>query len=110
MGLIVLPTPRRADRDQRTEEQMANHERQFKRKVDFMLSIGVSCRSPINHETDPQAPIWNGEFGPVYQSKDDGKPDWEEINVSRLEALKHQLEVYSKHHTSWSIWLWKGES
>lgn len=27
---------------QRTEEQLANHEKQFKRKVEFMLSIEVS--------------------------------------------------------------------
>jgi hypothetical protein len=44
----------------------------------------------------------------VYQSADDGKPDWEEINDSRLEALKHQLEMYAKQNVSWSIWLWKG--
>jgi aryl-phospho-beta-D-glucosidase BglC (GH1 family) len=58
----------------------------------------------------PQAPIWNGEFGPVYQSADDGKPDWQDINESRLAALKHQLEMYSEHNVSWSIWLWKGAS
>jgi hypothetical protein len=56
-----------------------------------------------------QAPIWNGEFGPVYQSAVDGTPDWEEVNSSRLEALKHQLEIYAKHDVSWSIWLWKGK-
>jgi len=44
----------------------------------------------------------------VYQSTDDGKPDCEEINDSRLEALKHQLEMYAKQNVSWSIWLWKG--
>lgn len=44
----------------------------------------------------------------MYQSRHDGK-DWEQINASRLEALKHQLEVYAKHNTSWSIWLWKGK-
>lgn len=44
----------------------------------------------------------------MYQSRHDGR-DWEQINASRLEALKHQLEVYAKHNTSWSIWLWKGK-
>ncbi|KAI9635318.1 glycoside hydrolase superfamily [Dioszegia hungarica] len=77
----------------RTAEQVANHEKQFSRKVEFMRSIN--------------APIWNGEFGPVYQNAGDGKPDWEEINDSRLAALKHQLEMYSAVNVSWSIWLWK---
>lgn len=53
-----------------------------------------------------QAPIWNGEFGPVYQNASDPKAD--EINASRLAALKHQLELYRELSVSWSIWLWKG--
>jgi aryl-phospho-beta-D-glucosidase BglC (GH1 family) len=96
---------------QRTEEQMANHEKQFRRKVEFMLSIGVSFSSMISQwqaDSCKQAPIWNGEFGPVYQSQNDSE-EWEQVNESRLEALKHQLEVYARHNTSWSIWLWKGE-
>lgn len=57
---------------------------------------------------DREAPIWNGEFGPVYQNAFDGKADWQEINDSRIAALSHQLELYSESNASWSIWLWKG--
>ncbi len=49
----------------------------------------------------------DGEFGPVYQSEDDGLPNWQEINESRFTVLKDQLEVYKKANASWSIWLYK---
>jgi hypothetical protein len=54
-----------------------------------------------------QLPIWNGEFGPVYQNEDDGLADWEKINTSRYHVLKTQLGIYAKNNTSWSIWLYK---
>ena len=61
------------------------------------------------HElTLEQIPIWNGEFGPVYQNSEDGLPDWEEINKQRYAVLECQLGLYAKAKTSWSIWLWKG--
>ncbi len=49
----------------------------------------------------------DGEFGPVYQSEDDGIADWQDINESRYQVLKDQLEVYRKAKASWSIWLYK---
>ena len=52
-------------------------------------------------------PIWNGEFGPVYQNAEDGLADWEEINQRRYHVLKDQLDIYDKAKASWSIWLWK---
>lgn len=52
-------------------------------------------------------PIWNGEFGPVYQNAEDGLPDWQEINKRRYHVLEDQLELYDKAKASWSIWLWK---
>lgn len=56
-------------------------------------------------------PIWNGEFGPVYQNRNDGIPNWEKINDERYDVLQCQLDIYNKTpNTSWSIWLWKGES
>jgi hypothetical protein len=52
-------------------------------------------------------PIWNGEFGPVYQSADDGLPNWQEINKTRYQVLEDQLDIYDRAKASWSIWLWK---
>lgn len=52
-------------------------------------------------------PIWNGEFGPVYQNAEDGLPDWQEINKRRYHVLEDQLDIYDKAKASWSIWLWK---
>lgn len=52
-------------------------------------------------------PIWNGEFGPVYQSASDGLADWEAINEQRYNVLGCQLDIYAKNKTSWSIWLYK---
>ncbi|GHJ89172.1 hypothetical protein NliqN6_5574 [Naganishia liquefaciens] len=76
-----------------SEEQKAKLQRSFDRKVEFMRRVG--------------GPIWNGEFGPVYQNAEDGLADWEEINQRRYHVLKDQLEIYDKAKASWSIWLWK---
>lgn len=54
-----------------------------------------------------QMPIWNGEWGPVYQSASDGLPDWEKINDTRYAVLKTQLDIYHEANASWSIWLYK---
>jgi hypothetical protein len=51
-------------------------------------------------------PIWNGEWGPVYQNASDG-PDYEEINETRYAVLRTQLDIYHKAKASWSIWLYK---
>ncbi|KAG9077771.1 hypothetical protein FS749_010304, partial [Ceratobasidium sp. UAMH 11750] len=75
-----------------TPEQKAKLESSFKRKIGYHEKIG-------GH-------IWNGEFGPVYASPDDG-PDWERINERRYHVLKDQLELYDLHNISWSIWLYK---
>jgi hypothetical protein len=52
-------------------------------------------------------PIWNGEWGPVYQSTNDGIPNWEHINETRYSVLKTQLDIYHEAKASWSIWLYK---
>jgi aryl-phospho-beta-D-glucosidase BglC (GH1 family) len=61
-------------------------ERDFLSKSGFMLS---------HH-----APIWVGEFGPVYT----GDPQKDEM---RYKVLKDQLAYYRKYKVSWCIWLYK---
>ena len=46
------------------------------------------------------APIWVGEFGPVYT----GDPKKDEM---RYKVLKDQLAYYRKYKVSWCIWLYK---
>ncbi|KAK3309291.1 glucan 1,3-beta-glucosidase [Chaetomium strumarium] len=68
----------------------------FARKVAFMRAAGV--------------PIWNGEFGPVYQQHDrDGAESAEATNERRFALLREQLRIYREFDApvSWSIWLWK---
>jgi len=73
-------------------EQKASLVKTFERKSAFQEKI--------------QGPIWNGEWGPVYASPDDG-PDWESINEVRYRVLKDQLAIYESRKISWSIWLYK---
>ena len=50
-------------------------------------------------------PIWNGEFGPVYDS--DG-PEKDAINSERYQMLRDQLNLYkAKNIVGWSIWTYK---
>ena len=52
------------------------------------------------------APVWNGEFGPVYANpRYDSNA--EETNAKRYELVKYQLQIYHKEQIPWSIWLWK---
>lgn len=48
-----------------------------------------------------KVPIWNGEFGPVYEA------GAEHINQQRYNLLGEQLKIYDKAKISWSIWLYK---
>jgi Cellulase (glycosyl hydrolase family 5) len=75
-----------------SEEQKTKLERQFLRKAQFMHKHGV--------------PIWNGEFGPVY---DDATLDInaESTNAARCNLLGEQLRIYDKYKIHWSIWLYK---
>lgn len=74
-----------------TPEQNALLEKQFLRKCEFMLQHKV--------------PIWNGEFGPVYEPP--STPNAAAINQSRYNLLGAQLAIYDKYAISWSIWLYK---
>ncbi|KAM0327491.1 hypothetical protein ACHAQA_005779 [Verticillium albo-atrum] len=76
-----------------TEEQKSKLRTSFNRKVEFMKKAGV--------------PIWNGEFGPVYQNPRTD-PDAAVTNAKRFGLLKEQLAIYREcGGVSWSIWLYK---
>lgn len=83
-----------------TEAEKTKLEAQYKRKIEYQIKHKV--------------PVWNGEFGPVYASKERGDGDVEAINDARYQVLKDQLEVYKRGDPSgdgapisWSIWLYK---
>lgn len=68
----------------------------------------------IEYHVKNKVPVWNGEFGPVYASKERGDRDVEGINRARYSCLKDQLAVYKAGDPSgdnapisWSIWLYK---
>lgn len=71
---------------------------------ELCVGAAVHPRSTLT----PQGPIWNGEFGPVYDDATDG-PEWEKTNESRYGVLECQLDIYQRSRASWSIWLYKGE-
>jgi aryl-phospho-beta-D-glucosidase BglC (GH1 family) len=74
-----------------TSENRAYLERSFERKSTFMR--------------DNNLPIWNGEFGPVYDSKG---PEIDTINSERYQMLQDQLSLYKeKKIVGWSIWTYK---
>ncbi|KAF8306785.1 endo-1,4-beta-glucanase [Clavulina sp. PMI_390] len=75
-----------------TDEQVAVLKSQYARKTEYHKRV--------------KAPIWNGEFGPVYANASDGE-DWEEVNNARYHLLRDQLKVYKGDQISWSIWLYK---
>jgi aryl-phospho-beta-D-glucosidase BglC (GH1 family) len=83
-----------------TADQKSKLKSQYERKIEYQPKAKV--------------PVWNGEFGPVYASKERGDADPATINTARYQVLKDQLEVY-KHGDpsgdgspiSWSIWLYK---
>ncbi|KAL2828187.1 putative cellulase [Aspergillus cavernicola] len=77
-----------------TEAQKQQLHASFERKVKFMRKAGV--------------PIWNGEFGPVYQDPErDGVETAKTANAGRLALLEQQLSIYRAEDISWSIWLYK---
>lgn len=53
-------------------------------------------------------PIWNGEFGPVYEEKHlTYFENWEAVNDGRYKLLGDQLDMYDQDAISWSIWTYK---
>ena len=76
-----------------TDAQRARLRASFARKARFMREAGV--------------PVWNGEFGPVYQDPRTD-PDAAAANAKRFALLREQLAVYREcGGVSWSIWLYK---
>ncbi|KAK9418889.1 putative Glycoside hydrolase family 5 domain-containing protein [Seiridium unicorne] len=52
-------------------------------------------------------PIWNGEWGPVYEDPlKTGKEAAETISAKRFAVLKEQLNIYRDSAASWLIWLY----
>ncbi|KAL4947756.1 glycoside hydrolase superfamily [Aspergillus filifer] len=77
-----------------TDAQKQQLRASFERKVAFMRRANV--------------PVWNGEFGPVYQDpKRDGAEAAAAINAGRLALLTQQLCMYREEGIGWSIWLYK---
>lgn len=76
-----------------TQEQKDKLRSSFERKVQFMREKNV--------------PIWNGEFGPVYQSERKEGAAAVETNKKRFALLEEQLAIYRETDVNWSIWLYK---
>ncbi|KAK9474794.1 glycoside hydrolase family 5 protein [Dipodascopsis tothii] len=74
-----------------TAENHGKLQRQFDRKVKEPFALDI--------------PVWNGEFGPVYESS--ANADAETINSKRYAMLNAQLGIYRKHNVGWSIWTYK---
>jgi endoglucanase len=50
-------------------------------------------------------PIWNGEFGPVYEMEG---AEMDVLNNERYQMLRDQLNLYkTKNIVGWSIWTLK---
>ncbi|KAF8423406.1 hypothetical protein EV426DRAFT_669088 [Tirmania nivea] len=47
--------------------------------------------------------IWNGEFSPVYANEEDDGPDWLAINVSPMDMLEYQVQLYESEKISLSM-------
>ncbi|KAF4458224.1 endoglucanase family 5 glycoside hydrolase [Fusarium albosuccineum] len=76
-----------------TQEQKERLRSSFERKVQFMR--------------EKKVPIWNGEFGPVYQNEQKEGEEGIKANAKRFALLKEQLAIYKETNVSWSIWLYK---
>ncbi|CAH0058137.1 unnamed protein product [Clonostachys solani] len=84
--------PNRIGRFQGHKDQEQYIRRMYDRKVAFMKEHNV--------------PIWNGEFGPIYERRENN-PDWELHNNERYDMLERQLAIYSDESIAWSIWSYK---
>lgn len=88
-SLLGFPT---GDRFKGTASQLEKLESQYLRKSSF--------------QRENKAPVWNGEFGPVY-SDPQSDPNHAEINQERYNLLGAQLSIYDKYAIPWTIWLYK---
>lgn len=76
-----------------TQDQKDKLRQSFERKVQFMREKNV--------------PVWNGEFGPVYQDEKKEGVSAIKTNQKRFALLEEQLSIYRETGVSWSIWLYK---
>jgi len=72
--------PNRIGRYKGEQEQDAYIRKMYDRKVEFMKKHNV--------------PIWNGEFGPIYE-RQETNPEWEEHNEERYKMLDKQMAIYT---------------
>ncbi|KAK9317840.1 glycoside hydrolase superfamily [Lipomyces starkeyi] len=84
--------PNRIGRYRGKPEQDKYIRAMYDRKVEFMKTHNV--------------PIWNGEFGPIYEHED-YNPDYKVHNEERYNMLEKQLSIYSAEGIHWSIWAYK---
>ncbi|KAF7298865.1 Glycoside hydrolase family 5 protein [Mycena indigotica] len=75
------------------ETQLRRLRRSYEKKREWMDERGL-C-------------VWNGEWGPVYARKQYDGEATDEINATRYQVLKSQLDLYNQDRCSWSIWLYK---
>ncbi|OZJ02249.1 hypothetical protein BZG36_04917, partial [Bifiguratus adelaidae] len=59
-----------------------------------------SYERKVTFQKKRQVPIWNGEFGPVYDAD-------ESVNEKRYALVAQQIAIYSHEGISWSIWTYK---
>ncbi|CRK45799.1 hypothetical protein BN1723_001142 [Verticillium longisporum] len=84
--------PNRIGRYQEKPEQDAYIRQMYDRKAAFMKEHNV--------------PVWNGEFGPIYE-REDFNPEWETHNNERYNMLDRQMAIYPSESIAWSIWCYK---
>ncbi|KAF7554979.1 hypothetical protein G7Z17_g2503 [Cylindrodendrum hubeiense] len=89
-SMMGFPVP---EQFEGTQDQKDKLRSSFERKVQFMREKNV--------------PIWNGEFGPVYQNEHKDGAEAVKTNAKRFALLEEQLEIYRETGVSWSIWLYK---
>ncbi|KAK9476945.1 glycoside hydrolase superfamily [Lipomyces japonicus] len=76
------------------KDQVTKLQRSFDRKVKEARDLGI--------------PVWNGEFGPVYEDEVQGGDAAVVINKKRYDLLKAQLKIYkNNNNVSWSLWTYK---
>ncbi|RDW59093.1 hypothetical protein BP5796_12017 [Coleophoma crateriformis] len=84
--------PNRIGRYKGESEQDTYIRQMYDRKVEFMKKHNV--------------PIWNGEFGPIYERQETNS-DWEEHNEERYQMLERQMAIYTAEGIAWNIWSYK---
>jgi endoglucanase len=72
--------PNRIGRYKGEPEQDVYIRKMYDRKVEFMKKHNV--------------PIWNGEFGPIYE-RPETNAEWEEQNEERYKMLDKQMSIYT---------------